>query len=83
MYVSDGSPVASLMGPRLQATDSDLSVFAQQGGKLLHYVGWADEIISPGGSIHYYDSVKNFMSSGGTNIDDFYRLFTVPGMEHW
>ncbi|KAI0734161.1 feruloyl esterase-like protein [Fomitopsis betulina] len=64
------------------ATDSDLSVFAQQGGKLLHYVGWADEIISPGGSIHYYDSVKNFMSSGGTNIDDFYRLFTVPGMEH-
>lgn len=54
------------------------------GGKLLHYVGWADEIISPGGSIHYYETVKNFTTkNGGANIDDFYRLFTVPGMEHW
>ncbi|TFY64892.1 hypothetical protein EVJ58_g2321 [Rhodofomes roseus] len=67
------------------AVDTDLSAFAgsSHNGKLLHYVGWADQIISPGASIRYYESVKNFTGDHmQVNIDDFYRLFTVPGMEH-
>ncbi|KZT73136.1 feruloyl esterase-like protein [Daedalea quercina L-15889] len=69
------------------AIDANLTAFAgsTHNGKLLHYVGWADQIISPGGSIHYYESVKNFTSDNmdGADIDSFYRLFTVPGMQHW
>ncbi|KAH9838382.1 feruloyl esterase-like protein [Rhodofomes roseus] len=67
------------------AIDPDLGAFAgsAHNGKLLHYVGWADQIISPGASIHYYETVKNFTRDNmQVEIDDFYRLFTVPGMEH-
>ncbi|KAH9917042.1 feruloyl esterase-like protein [Fomitopsis serialis] len=67
------------------AIDANLTTFAgsAHNGKLLHYVGWADQIISPGASIHYYDSVKNYTQDNmQVNIDDFYRLFMVPGMEH-
>jgi hypothetical protein len=44
----------------------------------------ADQLISPGNSKHYYESVRSFMQEhGSSDIDDFYRLFTVPGMKHW
>ncbi|KAI0764610.1 feruloyl esterase-like protein [Trametes elegans] len=53
-------------------------------GKVLHYVGWADQLISPGNSVHYYETVHEFTLGNTTmDVDDFYRLFTVPGMNHW
>lgn len=69
-----------------QAIDPDLSVFAAapHNGKLLHYVGLTDEIISPRNSFHYYDTVRaHTLRSRGMHIDDFYRLFPAPGMDHW
>ena len=50
---------------------------------MIHYVGWADQLISVGNSIHYYETVRNF-TEANTNmaVDDFYRLFPVPGMQH-
>ena len=51
---------------------------------MIHYVGWADQLISPGNSLHYYETVHTFMTEHTEmNIDDFYRLFTVGGMQHW
>ena len=71
---------------RQQAVDPNITAFAgpEHSGKLLHYVGWADQLISPGNPIHYYESVYEFFQAN-TNIelDDFYRLFFVPGMWHW
>lgn len=50
----------------------------------MHYVGWADQLISPGNSLHYYETAHAFMAADSElNIDDFYRLYTVPGMNHW
>lgn len=71
---------------RFQAISPNLTAFVgpERNGKLLQYVGWADQIISPGGSLHYYETVHAFMASNSElDIDDFYRLYTVPGMNHW
>ncbi|KAH9838436.1 feruloyl esterase-like protein [Rhodofomes roseus] len=67
------------------AISPNLTAFAGSGrnGKLMQYVGWADQLISPGNSIHYYESVHAFMTSNtDMEIDDFYRLYTIPGMNH-
>ena len=70
----------------LQAIKTDLASFAGPGhnGKLIHYAGWADQLISVGNSLHYYETVRNFTeSSTNLKMDDFYRFFLVPGMLHW
>ncbi|KAH9917129.1 feruloyl esterase-like protein [Epithele typhae] len=62
------------------AINPNISGFAgpSHNGKLIHYVGWADQLISPGNSVHYYETVHTFMNEHtNMNIDDFYRLF--PG----
>ena len=70
----------------LQSITPNITGFAgpSHNGKLIHYVGWADQLISPGNSLHYYETVHRFMTAHtDMEIDDFYRLFTVGGMEHW
>ncbi|KAI9063782.1 feruloyl esterase-like protein [Trametes sanguinea] len=67
------------------AIDPDLTAFAAppHSGKVLHYVGWADQLISPGNSLHYYETVHEFTLGNSTlDVDGFYRLFLVPGMNH-
>ncbi|KAI0359937.1 feruloyl esterase-like protein [Trametes cingulata] len=67
------------------AINPNLTAFAgpPHNGKLLQYVGWADQLISPGNSIHYYETVHEFTLANTTmDIDDYYRLFLVPGMNH-
>ncbi|KAM5530873.1 hypothetical protein V8D89_015458 [Ganoderma adspersum] len=55
----------------------------QRNGKLIHYVGYADQLISPGNSIYYYETVRNWTQTNtNMNVEDWYRLFTVPGMRH-
>ncbi|CAL1716111.1 unnamed protein product [Somion occarium] len=70
----------------MDVIDPDLTAFIgpSRKGKILQYVGWADELISVGNSIHFYETVHAFMQANThLNIDDSYRLFTVPGMTHW
>jgi len=76
-------------GPVLNATSPDLRSFRAGGGKLIQYHGWGDAAISALSSIEYYDSVVAFMAkypdartTGAPPVDDFYRLFMVPGMGH-
>ncbi|TBU50404.1 feruloyl esterase-like protein [Dichomitus squalens] len=58
-------------------------VGSQHNGKLIQYVGWADQLISPNNSIYYYETVHEWTRANtNLDIDDFYRLFTVPGMNH-
>ncbi|KAI0631068.1 feruloyl esterase-like protein [Trametes polyzona] len=71
---------------RANAIDPDLLAFAAppRNGKILHYVGLTDEMISPRNSFHYYDTVREHVRryGKGIDIDDFYRLFPAPGMNH-
>ena len=75
-------------GAALNSTNPDLRSFRDNGGKLIQYHGWGDAAISPVNSIHYYESVRAFLSRfpdgrrEKTDPMDFYRLFMVPGMGH-
>ncbi|GAA5838957.1 hypothetical protein JCM3766R1_004542 [Sporobolomyces carnicolor] len=62
------------------AIQSDISAYLKQG-KLLTYVGLADTLIPTGSTIWYYEQVRKALGYP-SNLDDSYRLFTVPGMAH-
>lgn len=72
----------------LQTAHPDLSDFHSAGGKVLHVHGEQDDSIPTGSSVHYYESVRSVMfphlSYNGsiTAVDEFYRLFLVPGGAH-
>jgi len=70
-------------GSILNSTSPDLRAFRARGGKLIQYHGWGDAAISALSSIDYYGSVRTFLAKDpGVGVDDFYRLFMVPGMGH-
>ena len=50
------------------ATNPDLSKFFGHKGRLLMYHGWNDQLIAPGNSINYYESVAK-KSGGVAKID--------------
>lgn len=75
----------------------DLSGFAEAGGKIISYHGWADPRLAPTLSLQFHDAVKRNLDRHGSKkrgdrhdrdddrrieIEDFYRLFMVPGMLH-
>ena len=62
------------------ATDPDLSPFAQHGGKLILWHGWSDTSISPMTTIAYFKAVQKTM--GKSQADAFLRLFMLPGTGH-
>lgn len=64
------------------ADDFDLAPFRAGGGKLLHYHGLADGLIATGSSIYFYNQVLANLTAQGVPVDDFYRFFLVPGMQH-
>ncbi len=75
----DIPPLEKLMNPVLSAVNPDLSKFKARGGKVVAWQGWGDPAISPYNTLHYYDTVAKKL---GGKMDDFYRIFFVPGMGH-
>ncbi|KAI0114515.1 tannase and feruloyl esterase [Nemania sp. FL0031] len=75
-------------GDSLQTTWPVLDDFQAGGSKILVLHGEADSSIPAGSSVHYYESVRQVMfgdmsyREGTEALDDFYRLFIVPGAEH-
>jgi feruloyl esterase len=76
-------------GSVLNSYNPDLRSFRAHGGKLLQYHGWGDAAIAPMISIQYYEDVKAFLgrfpdarSDASRPVQDFYRLYMVPGMGH-
>ncbi len=76
------------VAPIFNATNPDLRSFRARGGRLIQYHGWGDAAIAAPTSIEYYEAVRSFMSnapdprSTAKSIEDFYRLFMVPGLAH-
>ncbi len=68
------------MSKALNATDPDLTPFAQHGGKLIIYHGWSDAAIPPLNAINYYNSVVE--KDGPEKAASFVKLYMVPAMQH-
>ena len=59
----------------------DLSAFNHNGGKLIMWQGLADQLIFPKGTIDYRRRVERLMG-GSSKVDEFFRLFLAPGVDH-
>lgn len=72
----------------LHTTWPDLSPFHQAGGKVIHFHGEADNSIPTASSVRYWESVRSIMypnlsyQQGAAALNDWYRLFIVPGAAH-
>ncbi len=64
----------------MNATDPHLEKFVAHGGKLLLYHGWADQMVPPTNTVHYFESVEKTL--GPAKTADSVRLFMAPGMAH-
>lgn len=64
----------------LSATNPDLRPFFARGGKLITYHGWTDQQVMPENSINFHQSV--LAAVGPAAVDNSYRLFMAPGMNH-
>ncbi|KAF8189512.1 Tannase/feruloyl esterase [Mycena galopus ATCC 62051] len=60
--------------------DGNLSAFRNRGGKFITYHGSRDPLLSPTNSKRVYDLISHTLSL--PLLDDFYRLFQIPGMGH-
>ena len=69
------------LGSIVNAIDPNLKAFADHGGKMIMYHGWADQGIQPENSTNYYESVVSTIG-GAQKTQEFLRLFMVPGMAH-
>ncbi|KAF5344249.1 hypothetical protein D9758_012351 [Tetrapyrgos nigripes] len=66
----------------VETYNGDLSAFASRGSKLLSYHGLQDWVIPSEMSQLYYAHVARTMSLPPAELDKFYRLFFISGMEH-
>ncbi|KAI1207477.1 feruloyl esterase-like protein B precursor [Annulohypoxylon truncatum] len=72
----------------LQTTWPDITPFKDAGGKVIHVHGESDFSIPTASSVHYYEAVRSTMygslayNDSVAEMDDFYRLFMVPGGAH-
>jgi len=73
--------VDSVVADTLNA-NFEVDQFRARGGKLLQYHGLSDELIPSGDSIYWYSKIHQRLDPQGLSVDDWYRLFLVPGMNH-
>jgi feruloyl esterase len=59
----------------------DLTAFRDHGGKVIIWHGWADQLITPEGTVDYYTRVLEKMG-GAKKTSEFARLFLAPGVGH-
>ncbi|WP_322048836.1 tannase/feruloyl esterase family alpha/beta hydrolase [Paraburkholderia sp. J67] len=70
----------STLSATIGAMNPDISRYLARGGKLITLQGLADEVISPNQTIAYYDGLV--ARYGQARVDDFMRLYMVPGFQH-
>ncbi len=77
----DMAKMDSILAPILNANNPDLSALKNRGGKILMYVGTADQLVPYPDLINYYERV---MEAQGDlkQTQDFFRFYLIPGMAH-
>ena len=69
------------LGGIYNSDSPDLRAFRARGGRIILYHGWADQAIPPFATLDYYAAVAREMG-GYEGIQDFSRLYMVPGLYH-
>lgn len=82
LNVKDFSYAHAKNPSNVETWEGDLSSFRERGGKVLHYHGTADPIITSENSARYYNFVSRTMGLRVEELDAFYRYFRIPGMGH-
>jgi len=59
----------------------NMNAFRQAGGKLIIWHGWADAEVPPQFTADFYEALAK-KSGGIATVQEFARLFMVPGMDH-
>jgi feruloyl esterase len=59
----------------------DLSAFRDHGGRIVLWHGWADQLITPEGTIDYYKRVLQKMGAAQKTAQ-FLEFFLAPGVAH-
>ena len=78
-----GGPYASVLlaqSQAIDASDADLTRFAQRGSKFLMLHGTSDASIPTNASVMYYKMVQDRM--GQEEMDRFLRFYLIPGFGH-
>jgi pimeloyl-ACP methyl ester carboxylesterase len=65
----------------INTDNPDLSKLKNRGAKVLSYHGLSDQLIPPQGSLNYFNRVAAQMG-GIEQVQNFNRLFLIPGMGH-
>lgn len=76
---------ANAMNPGgMNAYNPDMRPFQDAGGKIIQYHGYSDPLIPSLTAPAWYDTLHSYYRSIGkeAEVDEFYRLFLVPGMGH-
>ncbi|HEY6343350.1 MAG TPA: tannase/feruloyl esterase family alpha/beta hydrolase [Bryobacteraceae bacterium] len=68
-------------GAVIGTDNPDLTAFRDRGGKAIVWHGWADQLITPEGTIDYYTGVQE-KTGDAKKTSDFIRLFLAPGVGH-
>ena len=69
------------VGGLVDQINPNVNAFKARGGKNIVYHGWSDPVVNPLDTIAYYEQVRAQQGSQA-EIDNFFRLFLVPGMGH-
>ena len=81
-YEAFFTKAVQMTGGLMASANPDLSQFRAGGGKLISWHGFNDQAIMPRGTIMYYEDVVKFMGGNYHDVQQFFRLFMAPGVEH-
>lgn len=73
--------IANEVNPgQMDVRQRDFSPFKDRGGKLIMYHGWSDQAIPARSSLLFRDRISQTM--GPDAVEEFYRLYMMPGVQH-
>jgi feruloyl esterase len=81
LNTTDFDNAARINPSNIQTWSGDLHAAANHT-KILHWHGQMDAIISSANSPRYYDHVASTMNLSSSQLDAFYRFFTISGTGH-
>jgi hypothetical protein len=71
---------AVALSPDVGPNMGGLAPFKAKGGKMIHYHGWADALVSAFTSTKFYETVMSQI--GVAETKSFYKLYMAPGLGH-